>query len=458
MSQSLKITLQDEPALLRATPDAPAPSHKVTAFDLVAAQPWAILPNTLETIVAISRRENQAVEAVEAKLGRPLQNTRTVSTRGSVAIVPVVGPIFRYANLFTDISGATSLEVLAQDFTAALENPNIASIVLNIDSPGGQAAGISEFAQMVRSANKPVVAYVDGQAASAAYWIASAADKIITSKTAELGSIGAVVAINQGNDKGVIEIVSSQSPKKRPDVSTDEGRAQIQSRIDSFAQVFIEDVAANRGISVDTVLADFGQGDMRMGAEAVRLGMADKISTLENVLSDLLANPSKKGATMTATSGTPAAEMPVITREYLAEHHADILSAVAGEAAAEAAGAERQRIQDVEAQSLKGHEQLIQTLKFDGHTTGAEAAMQVLAAENGLKASALKTNADEAPAAVTFAAAADPKPEQLAASTQAETQALADSAAKLVVQANSRGEKLSYAAAVKQVMKEQQHG
>lgn len=401
MSQSLKITLQDEPALLRSIPPAPVAAHKVTAFDLVAAQPWAILPNTLETIVAISRRENQSVEAVEAKLGRPLQNTRSVTTRGNVAIVPVVGPIFRYANLFTDISGATSLEVLAQDFTAALENPNIASIVLNIDSPGGQAAGISEFAQMVRTANKPVVAYVDGQAASAAYWIASAADKIITSKTAELGSIGAVVAINQGNDKGVIEIVSSQSPKKRPDVSTDEGRAQIQSRIDSFAQVFIEDVAANRGISVDTVLADFGQGDMRMGAEAVRLGMADKISTLENVLSDLLANPSKKGATMTATSGTPAAEMPVITREYLAEHHADILSAVAGEAA----GAERQRIQDVEAQSLRGHEQLIQTLKFDGHTTGAEAAMQVLAAEKALGSQRLAAIAKDAPPAVPHAAA-----------------------------------------------------
>lgn len=403
---SVKVTFSQPEA---PAADAAPAKQRVSAFDLVASQPWAILPDMLETIAAVARRDNENVEAVEARLGRKLQNTRTVATRGNVAIIPVTGPVFRYANLFTDISGATSLEVLAQDFTAALDNPNIASIVLNMDSPGGQATGISEFAHMVRASSKPVIAYVDGQAASAAYWIASAADEIVLGKTSEVGSVGAVVSIDPSRRGETIEIVSSQSPKKRPDITTDEGRAQIQSRIDSFAQVFIEDVAAYRGTSVDAVLDKFGQGDMRMGKEAIAHGMADRISTLEDVISGLLASPPphvKKGVTMTAPSGAPAAETPVITREYLAQHHADIVSAIEQDAAA----TERARIQNVEAQALSGHEALIQTLKFDGHTTGAEAAVQVLAAEKTANSKRLETFYAGAPQVPHAAAPADAAP------------------------------------------------
>lgn len=262
-------------------------ANRHTTFELVAAQPWAIQPDMLETIAAIARRENESPEAVAAKLGRPLQNTRTVAVRDGVAVVPITGPIMRYANLFTEISGATSLEILARDFNAAINDSTIKAIVLEIDSPGGQAAGISEFAQMVRAANKPVVAYVGDIAASAAYWIASAADEIVVSKTGMVGSIGAVVAIDTRRTPGVLEIVSNQSPRKRVDIATDEGRAQIQARIDALAQVFIDDVANYRGISAKDVMSNFGQGDTRMGAEAVALGMADRLSTLEDVIGQL---------------------------------------------------------------------------------------------------------------------------------------------------------------------------
>ncbi len=262
-------------------------STRHTTFEFVAAQPWAIQPHMLETIAAIARRENESPEAVAAKLGRPLQNTRTVSLRDGVAVVPVTGPIMRYANLFTEISGATSLEVLARDFSAALNNNAVKAVVLDMDSPGGQAAGISEFAQMVRAANKPVVAYVGDMAASAAYWIASAADEIVISKTGMVGCIGAVVAIDTRQQAGVLEIVSSQSPKKRPNIATDEGRAQIQRNIDALAQVFVDDVAKYRGVSPKQVLSDFGQGDVMMGAAAVTIGMADRVSTLESVIGQL---------------------------------------------------------------------------------------------------------------------------------------------------------------------------
>ncbi|KEZ65412.1 hypothetical protein C5I_0136090, partial [Pseudomonas syringae pv. syringae FF5] len=112
------------------------------------------------------------------------------SVRNGVAIIPVVGPVFRYANLFTEISGATSTQVLATDLQSALDDPSIKSIILNIDSPGGVAAGINELADQIHAgrARKRIVAYVGGTGASAAYWLASAASEIVIDETALLGS------------------------------------------------------------------------------------------------------------------------------------------------------------------------------------------------------------------------------------------------------------------------------
>lgn len=380
-ANALSLTISTTPAAAPVLADI-AP-HRVSAFDMVASQPWAILPSMLETIGAIARRENDSVESLEARLGRPLQNTRAVTMRDGVALIPITGPIFRYANLFSEISGAVSLDVLATDLTRAIDDPSVKSIVLVLDSPGGQANGISEFAAMIRASTKDVFAYVDGSAASAAYWIASAAKEIYISKTGEVGSIGAVVSIDtRGKREGVIEIVSSQSPNKRPDVATDAGRALIQARIDSFAQVFIEDVAAYRDISVEDVLSNYGQGDMRMGAEAVRLKMAERIATLEEVIAGLTGANSKGAKLIMSTENTA----PVITREYLAANHADLIAALQSEGAT----AERNRMLEVQAQSMPGHEALIATLMADGVTNGPQAAMQILAAEKTLREQRIK--------------------------------------------------------------------
>ncbi len=377
--------------------DTSTNTHRASAFDLVASQPWAIQPDMLETIALIARRENDSIDTVEARLGRPLQNARKVSQRDGIAIVPITGPVFRYANMFTEISGATSLEVLARDFTAAVDDPAITSIVLNIDSPGGQANGIAEFAALVRAASKPVTAYVDGMAASAAYWIAAAADRIVMGKTAMAGSIGAVLSLDAKKTPGTIEIVSSQSPNKRPDVATDAGRAQIQRLVDSLAQVFVDDVAAYRGVDPDTVLAQFGQGEVFIAADAMARGMADEISTLETLIAGLSGSTRSPqgGRPMThEANGTPAAETPAIDRAYLAANHADLLAALHTEGAT----AERARILGIQAQAkgFPGHDDLVAKLIEDGQTTAADAAVQILAAERGrgeARADALRADA-----------------------------------------------------------------
>lgn len=259
------------------------------AADWILARPWAITEESLGVILSIAERRNESPEAVEAKLGRPLDNTHRVTVRDGVAIVPVVGPISRYADFFTEISGATSIETLARDFHAAINDRSIKAVILDVDSPGGTVAGVSEFASQVRGARgtKPIVSYVGSQAASAGYWIASAADQVVADSTAMLGSIGVVMGVPRKKASDPIEIVSSQSPFKRPNIDTEAGKAQIQATADDLADLFVDAVAASRGVPREAVLADFGRGGQLVASRAVAAGMADGIGSLEETIASL---------------------------------------------------------------------------------------------------------------------------------------------------------------------------
>ena len=251
---------------------------------------WAITPEMLKTMIAVAQETNKTPEAIAKEMGKQMVDSHKVTIRDGVAVIPVTGPLFRYANLMTMICGATSYEILAQDFNKALNNPNIKAIVFDIDSPGGEVNGCSELANMIYNARgqKPIVAYASGSCCSGAYWIASACDEIKVADTAILGSIGVVSVYKKDDDKKqCIEIVSSQSPNKRPDITTDEGKAKVQAHIDALAEVFINKVALGRDISPQKVVEDFGGGDVFVGQMAVRKGLADGVSSYEGVLSDL---------------------------------------------------------------------------------------------------------------------------------------------------------------------------
>ena len=161
-------------------------------WNKITNEPWATTSDTLENIINIAKRQNANPAAIAAQLGRKLQSTYAVSVRNNVAVIPIHGPLFRYANLFTLISGATSYELLARDFN-------------------------SELADMIYNARgkKPIIAYASGSCCSGAYWIASACDEIIVTDTALVGSIGVVAVYEKQDSENKIEIVSSQSPLKR---------------------------------------------------------------------------------------------------------------------------------------------------------------------------------------------------------------------------------------------------
>ena len=255
----------------------------------IEAQPWAITQEGLEIIVRTATRTNELTPEVLQKIqGAKMENAQAY-VRDGVAIVPIHGPIFNKANLFTECSGAVSTEKLAKDFNTMLEDEMVQAIILEIDSPGGVAAQIAEMSEMIHDARKrkPIYAYVSHMAASAAYWLASASKSIVLSPTAAVGSIGAILQVQKGKDDELVTFTSKQSPYKNPSPTSKEGKSQLQAYVDSLAQVFVEDVARNRGVTVDKVLSDFKQGGLAFAGDAVKLGMADKVMSFEKFFTGL---------------------------------------------------------------------------------------------------------------------------------------------------------------------------
>ena len=137
---------------------------------------------------------------------------------------------------------------------------------------------------MKPEAKSPSFAYASGDVASGAYWIASSCDSILVSKTSSVGSIGVVGVYRDNKDNNTVEIVSSQSPHKRLDIQTDDGKARLQQRIDAMANVFIKAVATYRNVSPESVQQRYGGGDVFIGEEAIKHGLADGTNTLDNLI------------------------------------------------------------------------------------------------------------------------------------------------------------------------------
>jgi ClpP class serine protease len=258
------------------------------ALTAITSQPWAITHEWLDLLAQVARRETD-VHALEAQLGAPLRNTRTVTVRDGVALIPVAGPIFRRANLFSQISGATSIDVLARDVAAALASPEVRAIVLDIDSPGGAVSGIHELAEQIYAARaqKSITAYIGGMGCSAAYWLAAACTEVVADATAMVGNIGIIMATMSGREPGELEFTGRNATRKNADVATSAGRADIQAVIDATYDVFVADVARFRGVSVATVEADYGAGGIFVGNAAVRAGLIDRVDGLEPLLTTL---------------------------------------------------------------------------------------------------------------------------------------------------------------------------
>lgn len=409
----------------------------------VLTSPWAIEPAKLLEIQAIYathlRGEKIDIAGVEQRLGRPLANEpKGYDIVDGVAVLPIEGVIAKRANLFMQVSGGTSTELAARDLRAALADPQVHSIILAVDSPGGTVDGTQALADAVLAArsSKPIVTLASGTMASAAYWIGSAAQQVfIADGTTAVGSIGVVathVDVSGAEAQRGIKTTEVYAGKFKRVASqygplTDSGRATIQDQVDYTYSLFVKAIAAQRGVSEEQVLKDMADGRVFIGAQAVQAGLVDGVSTLDALVAQLNDQRRAGAAQPMKPKVKGAASMP-LTRAQLEAEAPDVLATILAEGAAAGATAERERIQGIEAQLIPGHEALIAKLKFDGASTPGDAAMAVNAAERSLRTSNARALADEAPQPVPVVAA-NPLPEAEPSRAQIDAKAKAHMAA-----------------------------
>lgn len=274
---------------------------------------WAILPHKLTTLAEIVNRhvngEKLSAEEIEARIqGTVRPQERRVN---KVAVLPLFGVIFPRGNLMVEMSGATSAERFSAQFDALLKDPEIDAIVLDVNSPGGSASGTAEAAAKIYEARgqKRIIAISNHMMASGAYWIGCAAGELVVSPSSEVGSIGVYaahqdvsVALEQEGVKVSLISAGKYKTAGNPyEPLTEETRAVIQKRVDDIYDQFVGAVAQYRGVKEAVVRNGFGEGGVVGADEAVALGMADRVATLEEVLnglfggSNLTPNPSPKG-------------------------------------------------------------------------------------------------------------------------------------------------------------------
>lgn len=264
--------------------------------------PWAIMPDALEALCQIFERSLLAEKAEfdVAAAAAKFHGEREYTPRGAypvvngVAKIGIVGPIFPRANLMTT-SGATSLEESMRQFSDALGNAAVNAILMEFDTPGGNAMGLDEAATQIfdaRSQSKPVIAIANSMACSAGYYLASQAMEFYATSAAVIGSIGvrmiaesdARQRLNEGID---IEYAYVSGPLKGGvGPMTESQKAELDQIGETFFDKFKSAVARARpGLDVEQVAT----GAVWIGSQAVSLGLCDGVSTMDAQLKRLAA-------------------------------------------------------------------------------------------------------------------------------------------------------------------------
>lgn len=278
----------------------------------VQALPWAILPEKLaiirEILILRTKGERLTADEIKAELEAARPERTTITGGQGVAVIPVVGTLIPRGNLLMEASGAASVQRLTTQFRLALADPEVGSILLDIDSPGGQVGGIEELANEIYQARgqKPITAIANGLAASAAYWIAAAADELVVTPSGEVGSIGvfamhqdiSVALDNLGVKMSLISAGKYKTEGNPFETLGEEARGAVQGRVDDYYDMFTKAVARGRGVSQADVTGGFGEGRVVGAKQAVKLGMADRVATIDQVIDKLMARRKSKTATV----------------------------------------------------------------------------------------------------------------------------------------------------------------
>jgi signal peptide peptidase SppA len=241
------------------------------------------------------------------------------SAAGSVAVIPVYGVICHRADMFSDFSGATSTEKLTQQLRQSINDPSVKAIVMDFDTPGGSTDGVDELASEIFDARKKksISAVSNSLCASAGYYLAAQCSEVVVSPSSMTGSIGVYCehddysgALDQAGVKvTLISYGENKTAGNSIEPLSDTAREQLQEMVDAFGLKFERAVARGRGAKLEDVQKNFGRGRIWTAEQAVKQGLADRVGTLDDVLSKYgVSRSPSTGSRAAADAPAPAAE------------------------------------------------------------------------------------------------------------------------------------------------------
>lgn len=297
---ALDVVVAAGDATMTELADALATGMPATArrpVEAVLCKAWAMVPEALMEYTARLSKTPLAPQPVAA--ASRARGTRMVTPAGGqVAVIPLHGAITPRMSLLSMLFGGSGgLESFGECFSDALDDDDVEAIVIDIDSPGGVIDLVPEMAAQILAArgSKPIVAVANTMAASAAYWIASAADELVVTPSGQVGSIG-VYTIHEDFSKmeqmmGISTTIISAGPFKtdgNPYEPLSRGAlAAMQDQVDTLYGMFTDAVAAGRGVKAAGVRAGFGEGRLVLAGQALQLKMVDRVETLGQTIARL---------------------------------------------------------------------------------------------------------------------------------------------------------------------------
>ena len=255
------------------------------------ATPWALMPETMTAFArmfAVKFADTGASDEVHAG---PAPR-KTGQRAGAIAVIPVQGAIVQRASQLDLCAQGTSTQMVSNMLADANADDSVSQILLDIDSPGGSVYGVQELADEIRASAKPVIAIANSLAASAAYWLGSAASEFHITPGGEVGSIGVWSAHEDWSkaleDSGVkVTLISAGEFKTEGNpyqpLAAD-AQTFMQSRVDDYYKAFTSAVAKGRKVGIDQVRSDMGKGRVFGAQQALSANMVDSVSTFDQVI------------------------------------------------------------------------------------------------------------------------------------------------------------------------------
>ncbi len=271
----------------------------------VPTSPWAIRPESAEEIVGMLGQVDWAAHdaELEARASARDAESRPYEMLGDVAVIPIGGPMTKADSSLARVFGSTSTLRVRAMLGQAMRDEGVRSILLHVDSPGGEVDGVADLADAVAACSKPVTAYIEDCGCSAAYWVASQADEVVCNRMAKVGSIGVYTVVQDLSQKAAMQgvktfVIGSGGVKGMGVPGTEvtaEQREALQSVVDAYTGDFVMAVARGRGMTIEAASA-LATGHVWIGQKAVDAGLVDRIGSLEAVIAGMRSARGVQGA------------------------------------------------------------------------------------------------------------------------------------------------------------------